>query len=245
MKGLTLHAVRAAVIVAALAVPVAASSGAFASTHLPASTAPVVSQANIQQAAAPLPRVTPSPPTPGTGPAPRSAAPSNPPAAPRPQPVQQPQAQVQAAPANSGGSSGGAYVYELEPHNLVRIGRYLMAHGYSRAAASGVAGTIAGESGGDPSSVGSGGCGLIGFTPCSSMSQYGGVVGNLASQERAVLNYNDVQGPVSELKAQTDPMAAADFYSQAFERPQITDSDVRPAMVALVYSALTSRPRPV
>lgn len=66
-------------------------------------------------------------------------------------------------PAVSQQVTGGYYMA-----NLVALARWLMTQGYSRAAAAGIAGTVAGESGGSPESVGSGGAGLIGWTPPSS-----------------------------------------------------------------------------
>ena len=40
-------------------------------------------------------------------------------------------------------------------------------------------------------------------------------------------NSNEIgQSQVDELNSQTDPVAAADFYSQNFEKPAVTDSDV-------------------
>ena len=38
----------------------------------------------------------------------------------------------------------------------------------------------------------------------------------------------------------TNPVEAADFYSQHFERPAVTDSDVRAGVAESVYSELTT-----
>jgi hypothetical protein len=43
---------------------------------------------------------------------------------------------------------------------------------------------------------------------------------------------------VAELNSQTDPVAAADFYSQNFERPAVTDSDVVSSVAEQVFSEL-------
>jgi mannan endo-1,4-beta-mannosidase len=89
------------------------------------------------------------------------------------------------------------------------------------------------------------------------MQQYGGTcaaagIGNnsvavdMQNQMNAILEYNDAQGNsnVAELNAQPDPVTAADFYSQVFERPVVTDSDVRPSVAQSVYAFLTSTPAP-
>lgn len=120
---------------------------------------------------------------------------------------------------------------------------------YSAAAAAGICACIDGESGGDPESVGTGGCGLIGWTPPSSLAMYGGTckaagIGNaseaddLSSQIAAIDKYNAQNGNVSALNAQTNPVDAADYYSQNFERPAVTDSDVRASVANSVYQYL-------
>jgi LysM repeat protein len=148
-------------------------------------------------------------------------------------------------------------------NNYETVGLFLLQKGYSAAGAAGVCGCIAGESGGDPEAVQvpndpeSGGAGLIQWTPASSMEQYGGTcaaagIGNnsvavdMQNQMNAILAYNNAQGTsnVAELNAQTDPVAAARFYSETFERPVVKDSDVRPAVAQSVYAFLTGTPTP-
>jgi hypothetical protein len=138
-----------------------------------------------------------------------------------------------------------------------------MQNGYSAVGAAGVCGCIAGESGGDPEAVQfpsdpeAGGAGLIQWTPASSMEQYGatwaaaGIGNNSASvdmqnQMNAILEYNNAQGSsnVAELNAQPEPVTAANFYSQVFERPVVQDSDVRPAVAESVYAFLTDQSTP-
>ena len=58
-------------------------------------------------------------------------------------------------------SGSGGYL----PANYAEIVTFLTAHGYTANAAAGIAGNIYQESKGDPESVGSGGGGLIGWTP--------------------------------------------------------------------------------
>jgi mannan endo-1,4-beta-mannosidase len=89
------------------------------------------------------------------------------------------------------------------------------------------------------------------------MQQYGGtcaaagigdnsVAVDMQNQMNAILAYNNAQGSsnVTELNAQPDPVTAADFYSQVFERPVVTDSDVRPSVAQSVYAFLTGTPTP-
>ncbi|HEX3827382.1 MAG TPA: phage tail tip lysozyme [Sporichthyaceae bacterium] len=131
---------------------------------------------------------------------------------------------------------------------LLAIGQYLVDNGYSAAAAAGVASCIDGESGGNPESQGDGGGGLIGWTPLGSATPDTDIItGNpatdLLTQLADILYYNTNeigQTQVDELNSQTDPVAAADFYSQNFERPAVTDSDVVPSVAEQIYSELGS-----
>lgn len=143
--------------------------------------------------------------------------------------------------------SGGYYM-----QNLVSIAEFLMDNGYSRAAAAGVAGTIAGESSGSPEAVGSGGAGLIGWTPPSSASPIGNIVSNNWQQDFDnqlvdLLNYANsnsseavARGGVDlqTLKNATSPTQAAAWWS-AFEGPLVPGSDVRDGVANSVYSALS------
>ena len=131
-------------------------------------------------------------------------------------------------------------------NNLLAIGQYLVDNGYSKAAAAGVASCVDGESGGNPESVGSGGGGLIGWTPLGSAAPNANIVtGNASADMLAqladILYYNSHEigaSQVAELNSQTDPVAAADFFSQHFEKPAVTDSDVRTSVAQQVYSEL-------
>lgn len=140
--------------------------------------------------------------------------------------------------------SSGYYI-----NNLVTEASYLMTQGYSPAAAAGIAGTTAGESSGDPEAVGSGGAGLIGWTPPSKASPYQPIVSGNAQQDydyqlADIVGYNDQQGTANlqSLNAQTDPVQAADFYSQTFERPAVTDSDVRANVAQYVFEKVQGLP---
>jgi hypothetical protein len=131
-------------------------------------------------------------------------------------------------------------------NNLLAVGQFLVDNGYSKAAAAGVASCIDGESGGNPESVGSGGGGLIGWTPLSSARPDSDIVtGNRSQDMMAQLtdllfyNSNEIgQAQVAELNSQTNPVAAADFYSQDFEKPAVRDSDVRASVADQVFSEL-------
>jgi Phage tail lysozyme len=126
------------------------------------------------------------------------------------------------------------------------VGQYLVENGYSKAGAAGVVGCIDGESGGNPESVGSGGGGLIGWTPLSAAAPNPNIVtGNPATdmmtQLEDLLYYNSTeigQSLVNQLNAITDPAQAADFFSQNFEKPAVLYSDVRPSTAEQIYSEL-------
>ncbi len=131
-------------------------------------------------------------------------------------------------------------------NNLLAIGQFLVGNGYSKAAAAGIASCIDGESEGNPESVGDGGGGLIGWTPLSSAQPNANVItGNveqdMLTQLNDILFYNSNeigQSAVNQLNSISDPVAAADFYSQNFERPAVTDSDVVPSVAEQIFSDL-------
>jgi len=131
-------------------------------------------------------------------------------------------------------------------NNLLAIGQFLVGNGYSKAAAAGIASCIDGESRGNPESVGDGGGGLIGWTPLSSAQPDANIVtGNveqdMMNQLNDILFYNSHeigQSAVNQLNSISDPVAAADFFSQNFERPAVTDSDVVPSVAQQIFSDL-------
>jgi hypothetical protein len=55
-----------------------------------------------------------------------------------------------------------------------------------------------------------------------------------------IIAYNNAQGAnyISMLNQISDPVAAADFYSQYFERPAISGSDVVPSVARSVYAEI-------
>jgi hypothetical protein len=146
----------------------------------------------------------------------------------------------------SGTAAPGNVAAGSDLSNMEQVAEYLVEHGYTKIAAAGICGCIAGESAGNPESVGSGGAGLIGWTPPSSARPITDIVtGNaskdLASQMEDIVTYNETSGgSITELNAQSNPTAAADFYSQNFERPAVTDSDVRASVANQIYAYLQS-----
>lgn len=146
-----------------------------------------------------------------------------------------------------GGGGGGTNPGSLQSGpasaNYVTIANYLRANGYSRAAAAGIVGCIAGESGGSPEAVGDQGT-SFGFIQ-EHGSQYSGLVtGNpsrdLQAQLPAIVAYNNAQGSglIAMLNGISDPVQAADFYSAHFERPQVAGSDVRAGVAQQVYAQI-------
>jgi hypothetical protein len=135
-----------------------------------------------------------------------------------------------------------------EMQTAMEIAEFLVRNGYSDAAAAGICGCIAGESVPpfSPESTGSGGGGLIGWTPISSAKPdpniiTGNATKDLQTQMTDLLAYNKIwASDIPALNAQTDPVAAADFYSENFERPAVRDSDVRANVAQQVYQTLQS-----
>lgn len=134
--------------------------------------------------------------------------------------------------------------------NYLTIANYLVANGYSKAAAAGICACIAGESSGNPESVedpsdpGSEGEGLIQWTPGSSYNVQitGKASADLQAQLPLIISYNNAQGSqyISMLNQIADPVDAADFYSTYFERPKVTDSDVVASVAQSVYAQITA-----
>jgi Phage tail lysozyme len=106
------------------------------------------------------------------------------------------------------------------PANYGSIVTFLAAHGYTPMAAAGMAGNMYQESGGNPESVGTGGGGLIGFTPLPAGYVTGNPAVDLQTQLQAVLAYNQQWAEfIPALNAATSPVQAADVYMNDFERP--------------------------
>ena len=106
------------------------------------------------------------------------------------------------------------------PANFGKIVAFLTAHGYTKMAAAGIAGNIYQESKGNPESVGTGGGGLIGWTPLPAGFVTGNVAADLHTQLEALLRYNQQWATyIPALNAATTPAQAAYIYMADFERP--------------------------
>jgi LysM repeat protein len=133
-------------------------------------------------------------------------------------------------------------------NDLLAVAQFMEENGYSKAAAAGVASCVDGESGGNPESVGSGGGGLIGWTPIGSAAPNSNIItGNveqdMMSQLQDILFYNSNeigQAQIAQLNSISDPLEAADFYSQNFEKPAVTDSDVVASVAEQIFAQLGS-----
>jgi len=146
----------------------------------------------------------------------------------------------QATPATSGSStvtcSAGAQ--GMVPANYATIVSFLTAHGYTGIAAAGIAGNIFQESEGNPESVGSGGGGLIGWTPLPAGFVTGNPSADLQTQLEALLTYNQQWSQfIPALNAATSATQAADVYMTDFERPGIPAAGNREAAAQAVAAA--------
>lgn len=151
-------------------------------------------------------------------------------------------------------------IHDLANTNYLIIAEWLQSQGYSLAASAGITGDIAGESGGNPESAGSGGRGLIGWTPASKLPNYaytGNEYNDLMAQLQLVNQYNEQTYPswpysspapfgqvesLGNLKSTTNPYTAADMYSGYWEKPEFTYSDTRPQVTSDVWLALGGDP---
>ncbi len=133
------------------------------------------------------------------------------------------------------GPAGGT---GMLPLNYATIVNYLVAHGYTKMAAVGIAGNIYQESKGDPESVGSGGGGLIGWTPLPSGFVTGNAAADLQTQLAALLTYNQGWAQyIPMLNAATNPTDAAYIYMTYFERPGLPAASNREGAAVAVAQA--------
>jgi hypothetical protein len=124
------------------------------------------------------------------------------------------------------------------PANYGPIVTFLVAHGYTPMAAAGMAGNMYQESRGNPESVGTGGGGLIGFTPLPAGYVTGNPAADLRTQLEAVLAYNQQWAEfIPALNAATTPVAAADVYMNDFERPGLPAAYNREGAATAVAAA--------
>lgn len=124
------------------------------------------------------------------------------------------------------------------PGNYAAIVGFLTAHGYTGLAAAGIAGNIYQESKGNPESVGSGGGGLIGWTPLPAGFVTGNLAADLATQLKAILTYNQQRAQhIPALNSAATAARAADIYMSYFERPGVPAAASREAAAAAVAAA--------
>jgi Phage tail lysozyme len=149
-----------------------------------------------------------------------------------PAPAANPTAATTALTCNGAGGTG------MLPYNYATIVNFLVAHGYTRLAAAGIAGNIYQESKGDPESIGSGGGGLIGWTPLPSGFVTGNPAADLQTQLTALLSYNQGWAQyIPMLNAATNPTDAAYVYMTYFERPGIPAAANREGAAVAVAQA--------
>jgi hypothetical protein len=142
------------------------------------------------------------------------------------------------SPAPTGTVQCSADASGMVPQNYAEIVSFLTAHGYTGLAAAGIAGNIYQESGGNPESVGSGGGGLIGWTPLPAGFVTGDVAADLQTQLEALLTFNQQWAQyIPELNASTNAAQAAYVYMSDFERPGIPAAGNREAAATAVAQA--------
>lgn len=170
----------------------------------------------------------------------RLPAPS-PSGAPRQSPAPSPTSSVTPAPSSPAvtcSGTGGVAGTGMLPLNYATIVNFLVAHGYTPMAAVGIAGNIYQESNGDPESVGTGGGGLIGWTPLPAGYVTGNPAADLQTQLTALLSYNQEWAQyIPALNAATSPTEAADIYMNDFERPGIPAAANREGAAVAVAQA--------
>ncbi|HXZ64809.1 MAG TPA: phage tail tip lysozyme [Streptosporangiaceae bacterium] len=134
--------------------------------------------------------------------------------------------------------TGGVAGTGMLPLNYVTIVNFLVANGYTDMAAVGIAGNIYQESGGDPESIGSGGGGLIGWTPLPAGYVTGNAAADLQTQLAALLTYNQEWAQyIPMLNAATNATDAAYIYMTYFERPGIPAAANREGAAVAVAEA--------
>ena len=138
----------------------------------------------------------------------------------------------------SAGSVSCSESSDLLPGNVTAIVNFLLSNGYTADAAAGIAGNIYQESKGNPESEGTGGGGLIGWTPLPAGFVTGNPAADLQTQLAALLTYNQQWAQyIPMLNAATSATDAADIYMNYFERPGIPAAYNREGAAAAVAQA--------
>jgi Phage tail lysozyme len=126
----------------------------------------------------------------------------------------------------------------LLPENVQTIVAFLVAHGYSANGATGLAGNIYQESGGDPESGSGGAGGLIGWTPLPAGYVTGSTARDLQTQLNGILSFNDqFASDLPALNGASSPAAAADVYVTDFEHASIPVAGTRESSAEAVAVA--------
>ena len=222
-----------------------------AMTQLGAASASVAGRGHADASATIKPGTTSHPTASHTASHPAAATAAATPSAPRrsfpahSQTATQPTAAPQATPTSSSKSTSTSasklscdLSVSMLPENVTAIVSFLLAHGYSDNAAAGIAGNMYQESKGNPESVGSGGGGLIGWTPLKAGLITGNAAADLQTQLAAVLVYNEGWSSyIPALNNASSPAAAADIYVTDFERAGIPAASTREASATNVARA--------
>lgn len=117
--------------------------------------------------------------------------------------------------------------------NAQAIYRFLIGIGLTPNAAAGVAGNIYQESHGNPAITGSGGGGLFGLT--------GSGGGSLTEELHSLVHYINQNGSVADINAHaSSPSAAAQYFSNKYERPGSPNMSIRIAAADWVSQAARS-----
>jgi hypothetical protein len=148
---------------------------------------------------------------------------------------------ISASDGSGGGSGGTGTSGPVSTGDTLTNGttiyKFLRTNGYSPIQAAGAIASMWGESTWDPESVGTGGCGLMGWTPVSSISLYGGTcakagIGNnsadvdMQNQLGAILKFvsaNGDQAAVDSMANAATVEAAANIWGPKVERFGIND----------------------
>lgn len=124
------------------------------------------------------------------------------------------------------------------PMNYGAIVGFLVSHGYTGLAAAGIAGNIYQESKGNPESVGTGGGGLIGWTPLPAGFVTGNPSADLRTQLGALLTYNRQWAQyIPALNSAGSAAQAAYIYMTYFERPGVPAAVNRESAATAVAAA--------
>ena len=149
-----------------------------------------------------------------------------------------PTASASPPPPSRGEVTCSASATGMLPENYGTIVSFLTQNGYTGIAASGIAGNIYQESGGNPESEGDGGGGLIGWTPLPAGLVTGNPTADLQAQLEALLAFNRQWSQyIPALNDASTPAEAADIYVTDFERAGVPAAGTREEAADAVAAA--------